>query len=685
MTWMQRVRREGIASLATALALTCGGNGDGPSGNTGSIQVAVSPATLSVPQGGSGSVTASLTRAGGFVGAVTLSVTGLPPGATTTITPAQLSGSATNATVEVTLAVTVAPGTHTAVITATAQGVAQATTTYQLTVTALPNYALTAAPAALSIPAGGNGGTTVNIERTNFTGGVALALVNPPAGITGAFNPTLSTTNTAALAVSVAANVAPGNYPITIQGTATGPGVKTTSLTITATAPPTGGSNVEYQYCDASAVPVFFAFQDGTGGWQAVTPSTSGGVTKFAFRLTQGRGGVLMVFRFSTSTAADVHAAGRVTKVHPMSARRSGRRDGLRARFGVAADRVSTLHRSSVADVYSTEVLYASTADLTQDGIDNCALTRPTKTITGTVAGVVAGQLGILSLGSSTATFTGGTATNPVTFSDVPSGPVDFIGARMAAAGGPPNRAVVFRNLNVADGGSRPSIIDFSGPASSLPAIANVTVTDGQNEILEVFTELVTGNSRALFWFDLSPSQTTTRPWAGLSSAAMTSGDFHGLFVFASPPMSSDFRVTLKYVGPVANQSVALGPVLGGPSAAQVVAGAYPRYRFQGLLPAEYNKGAAIDVVAFQGAGNAFSIIATSAYLTTSGGALAYEFTMPDVFGLASFPAAARLTAGSNHLTVSGFGFTGPGSFDLTPSLGNEFKAAVRGASISVP
>jgi len=684
MRWVQRVRREGIASLATALALTCGGDDDGPSGNTGSIQLAVSPATLSLPQGGSGSVTASLTRAGGFSGAVTLTVSGLPQGATTTITPAQLSGTTANATVEVNIAASVPLGTYTAVIAATGQGVAQATTTYQLTVTALPNYALTVAPAALSIPAGGNGGATVNIERANFTGGVTLALVNPPAGITGVFNPTQSTANAAALAVSVAANVAPGTYPITIQGTATGPGVKTTSLTLTATAPPTGGSNVEYQYCDASAVPVFLAFQDGTSGWQAVTPTTSGAVTRFVFRLTQGRGGVLMVFRYSTSTAPSVATVGSIMNTRPIPALPLGIREGMHARVDVAADRGRTVHRSSFADVYGTEVLYASTADLTQDGIDNCAQTAPTKTVTGTIAGLGTGQLGIFSLGSATETFPGGSASSQITFSSVPSGPVDFVGARMSAAGGPPNKAVVFRNLNVPDGASLPSIIDFNGPASSVPATANVTITGGQNDDLEVFTELITSSSRMLFWFDLMPSATATRQWAGLSSAVMASGDFHGLFVFASPPtLSREFRVALKFVGPVANQSVVLGPTVTAPSATQVVAGAYPRYRFQGVLPNDYNKGVVVDLS--QDSGNAFSIIATSTYLATSGGSLAYDFTMPDVFGLAGFPAAARVGAGSNNATVSGFGFTGPGIFDLTPTLGSEFKAAVRASTINVP
>ena len=85
------------------------------------------------------------------------------------------------------------------------------------------------------------------------------------------------------------------------------------------------------------------------------------------------------------------------------------------------------------------------------------------------------------------------------------------------------------------------------------------------------------------------------------------------------------------------------------------------------------------------GDGNTFSIISSRAYLTEVGGTLTYDFTMPDVAGLAGFPAAARLTVGPNAATATLWGFTGPGIFDLTPTLGSEYKAATATASITVP
>ena len=153
MASIRRIGRVGSAILATLLTVACGDD-DGASGPAGSIQLAVNPMTLTLPQGGSGSVAVALTRGGGFSGAVTVVAAGLPAGVVVTLTPGTLSGSTTSATADVTVATTVAPGNHNVAITASAAGVTQATTTFQLIVTPAPDYALSVAPTALTIPAG---------------------------------------------------------------------------------------------------------------------------------------------------------------------------------------------------------------------------------------------------------------------------------------------------------------------------------------------------------------------------------------------------------------------------------------------------------------------------------------------------------------------------------------------------
>ena len=112
--------------------------------------------------------------------------------------------------------------------------------------------------------------------------------------------------------------------------------------------------------------------------------------------------------------------------------------------------------------------------------------------------------------------------------------------------------------------------------------------------------------------------------------------------------------------------------------------GAYPRYRFQGALPAEYNKAVGFVMVPVV-EGNEMSVYATSAYLAAMGSASAYDITMPDVTGLTGFPSASRLTAGTTNVATDAYGFTGAGVFDLIPALGSEFRASVRTTTIVVP
>ena len=183
--------------------------------------------------------------------------------------------------------------------------------------------------------------------------------------------------------------------------------------------PPSGGNNVEYQYCDASQVPVFFAYQDGTGAWQALTGFTSGNTTRFAFNVTQGRGGVLAVFRTPGLTATDVLTVGRMTNARQVATRR--------ARSGAALGMVATLRRSVVADVYRPRSLCDHRG--AHAGRHRQLRTNPAdEDSDGTVVGE--GERYRDTLVSSTESFGTGVPATPttVTFTDVPSVPSTSLG-----------------------------------------------------------------------------------------------------------------------------------------------------------------------------------------------------------------------------------------------------------------
>jgi uncharacterized membrane protein len=72
---------------------------------------------LSIKQGTSGSYTVTVTRTGGFTGAVQLSVSGLPSGVTAVFSPNPATG--TTSTLTVTAAATAATGSFALTITGT--------------------------------------------------------------------------------------------------------------------------------------------------------------------------------------------------------------------------------------------------------------------------------------------------------------------------------------------------------------------------------------------------------------------------------------------------------------------------------------------------------------------------------------------------------------------------------------
>ena len=197
------------------------------------------------------------------------------------------------------IASTVAIGTYAGTITATGSGVQQATASVPADGNRCTKLCAHGGDIGLPrSPRDGSGVVTINIGRTNFDGPVSLALLNPPTGITGTFDPTPAT-NTSTLTLTIAASVAPASHTVTIQGTAPGLSARSAQVTVTVVPAPASGNNVAYYFCNVDDLPAFFAYQDGSGAWQSVTGVSSGGITTFSFNITQGRGGVLSVYQYS--------------------------------------------------------------------------------------------------------------------------------------------------------------------------------------------------------------------------------------------------------------------------------------------------------------------------------------------------------------------------------------------------
>lgn len=220
----------GVLQLSGASASS--GTGSATSAKA-DFALAVQPGSATVQQGKSGSYALTVSGSGGFTGSVALSGSGLPTGATGTLTPTSVTlGSASQASS--TFAVTVGKGTPVGSYVLTLTGTSGSgksalthSTTVGLTVQQQAgSLSLTATPSPLTLEPGSTGTYNLTLTRSGAAVGASATLSLSgalPAGATATFaapNPT--TANTSALAIATTSSTPTGSYPLSITATAAG-------------------------------------------------------------------------------------------------------------------------------------------------------------------------------------------------------------------------------------------------------------------------------------------------------------------------------------------------------------------------------------------------------------------------------------------------------------------------------
>jgi len=202
----------------------------------GDFAITGSPASQTVQAGTSTTYTASITPSGGFTDTVSLSVSGLPAGASASFVPAAVTGGSGNSTLTVNTTAATAAGTYTLTLTGTDGALAHSTTvTLVVTPPAQPpNFTIAASPASLTIKRGNSGSDTVTIGSQNgFAGTVNLTVNGLPTRVTATFSPTSVTgSGTSTLTITAANNASKGTATLTITGAS---GTTTHSTTVSLT------------------------------------------------------------------------------------------------------------------------------------------------------------------------------------------------------------------------------------------------------------------------------------------------------------------------------------------------------------------------------------------------------------------------------------------------------------------
>ena len=233
------------------------------------FSIGANPTSFSVQQGASGTSTISTAVTAGSAGTVSLSVSGVPSGASASLSPTSITAGASSTLTF--SAGTAATGTYTLTVTGI-EGSNSHNTTVSVTVTApvTNDFSISASPTTVSVTAGGSGTSTI---ATAITSGnaqtVNLSISGLPSGASATFNPTSITgAGTSTLTLN-SGTAAAGSYSLTVTGTGTS-ATHTTSVNFTINPVITSDFTI-------SASPNSLSVAQGASGTSTVSTSVSSG------------------------------------------------------------------------------------------------------------------------------------------------------------------------------------------------------------------------------------------------------------------------------------------------------------------------------------------------------------------------------------------------------------------------
>ncbi len=238
----------GAGTAAGTYPITVTGSGGGIQQTTSvlltvtaapTFTISAAPSTVTVVAGNQGTSTITTTITGGFNSAISLSSSGAPNGTSVSFNPSAIAapGGGTS-TMMIAVGASTVAGTYPISVTGSGGGIQQSTTV-TLTVT-VPNFSISASPAALGVVQGSQGTSTITTASSGgFNSAIALSATGVPTGTTVAFNPTSIAApgnGTSTMTITVGASTAVGVYPITVTGA--GGGIQqNTTVTLTVAAP----------------------------------------------------------------------------------------------------------------------------------------------------------------------------------------------------------------------------------------------------------------------------------------------------------------------------------------------------------------------------------------------------------------------------------------------------------------
>ena len=339
-----------------------------------------------------------------------------------------------------------------------------------------------------------------------------------------------------------------------------------------------GPGSFSLSYCSPGA-PAWVAQQDGDGAWQRVLPSSG---NTYDFNFTTGRGGIAAVI--------------------------GGDPSSLWIQFATTGELAS----------YAAYI----------NRFGGC----PSKTVSGTVAGVPEPTVAVVSLGSAAAMVPTGETTFQLEF--VPNGSLPLVATRRPDNTAPfvVDRIIMRSDVNVANGGSINPVLDFESAEAFGPATASATVTSLEPTDQAVLWSgfVGTGSDHALFSFQNVTAAANQVEYAALPASRLAATEWQMLFLGVDGPSTRGAQ--LFYRALVSHRSFGAGPLLATPTITPAATTPVLRPRVQLPRQAEYDR--VLHASFWQAPSRSVGVWVTAAYL---GNQSEWDITVPDLSGAAGW------------------------------------------------
>jgi uncharacterized membrane protein len=246
---------------------------------TPGFTLTASPGTQTVTTGNTTTYTTNVGAVGGFNGAVTLSVSGLPAGAVGTFSPATVTGSGTSTLTVTTTSGTTPVGSSTLTITGTSGSLKQTSSvTLSVTAATTPSFTLSATPSTRTVAAGNSTTYSTSIAAVGgFAGVVTLSVSGLPTGAVGTFSPaTVTASGSSTLTVTTNGTTPVGSSTLTITGTS-GTLTKSSTVTLSVTAAAAASIGIKFVGKGSAMASTEVAGVVAQSNWNNAAGMSSGG------------------------------------------------------------------------------------------------------------------------------------------------------------------------------------------------------------------------------------------------------------------------------------------------------------------------------------------------------------------------------------------------------------------------